>query len=117
MQGFNMNMVKLSKYWRDIKFTDDSGDYEDIGEGSHYENQPHTIEEAIEELKGSEAGDNGDKPNHYYFDADHNLDGTITKVSISINATDEQLKLIKKGLNRYEQEKTNRRIERVTIIG
>ena len=93
------NIVKLSKYWRDIKFNDDNEDYDDIDSGSHYEDQPHTIEEAIAELAGSGAGDNGDSPNHYYFDADRNFDGTITTVSISIEGNDEQLKLIRKGLN------------------
>ncbi len=93
-----MDTVKLSKYWREIKFIDDSGDYEDTDQGEHYEDQPYTIEEAIFELKGSEAGDSGDKPNHYYFDSEHNLDGSITMVSVSIDGTDEQLKAIRKGL-------------------
>lgn len=93
------NIVKLSKYWRDIRFNDEGEYYDDTDSGSYYEDQPYTIDEAIKELAGSEAGDNGDKPNHYYFDAEHKFDGTITAVSISIEGNDEQLKLIRKGLN------------------
>lgn len=92
------NTVKLSKYWRDIKFTDDSGDYEDTDQGTDYEDQPYTIEEAIMEIGSAEPSDNGLMPTYYIEDAEHNLDGSITERTICIDGTDEQLKAIKKGL-------------------
>jgi hypothetical protein len=93
-----MNTVKLWRTWKDIKFEGESEDYEEVNEGVDYEDQPYTIEEAIEELKGSEGSDNGPMPQYYTFDAEHNLDGSITITTIYVDGTDEQLKAIRKGL-------------------
>ena len=91
--------VKLSKYWRDIKFEGEEVDYEDIADGVDYENQPFTIQEAIEELRGcSEPSDNSGYPNYYSLDSEHNLDGTITMRTVHIEGTREQLKQIFEGV-------------------
>ena len=95
----DMETVKLSKYWRKIRFVDDSIDYEEVGHGEDYEDQIYTIPEAIEELwRCSSPTDSSDWPDIYELTAEHNFDGTIRTNHIHIDGTRSQLTEILKGL-------------------